>query len=157
MRAREFIFEKKMISKGEMQGHTYSDGSHTKDKQGELRPEEKKTMGKVHRFAAGADRVYDLNRTMMAVASSDGKEMSHEPDETSWIGRANMAAPYTEEENEMLHHAYKHLNMPVQQAIDTYHEEPDDTNTDCAVPSAPEWSKVGEKELKEKNKKADSQ
>jgi len=52
------------------------------------------------------DRIYDLNRLMMAVASSDGInpiEMNAE----SWVGKHNTAHPYTKEEQDMLILAYK--------------------------------------------------
>lgn len=52
------------------------------------------------------DRLYDLNRLMMAVACSDGInpiEMNAE----SWVGKHNTAHPYTEEEQNMLKLAYK--------------------------------------------------
>jgi hypothetical protein len=52
------------------------------------------------------DRIYDLNRLMMAVASSDGInpiEMNAE----SWVGKHNTAHPYTKEEQDMLTLAYK--------------------------------------------------
>ena len=52
------------------------------------------------------DRFYDLNRLMMAVASSDGInpiEMNAE----SWVGKHNTAHPYTKEEQDMLKLAYK--------------------------------------------------
>jgi hypothetical protein len=52
------------------------------------------------------DRIYDLNRLMMAVACSDGItpiEMSAE----SWVGKHNTAHAYTKEEQDMLTMAYK--------------------------------------------------
>lgn len=52
-----------------------------------------------------ADRIYELNRIMMAAASTDGTflpDMDHE----SWAGRHDIAAPYTQEENDMLKMAY---------------------------------------------------
>jgi hypothetical protein len=52
------------------------------------------------------DRLYDLNRLMMAVASSDGVnpiEMNAE----SWVGKHNTTHPYTEVEQDMLKLAYK--------------------------------------------------
>jgi hypothetical protein len=52
------------------------------------------------------DRMYDLNRLMMAVASSDGInpiDMNAE----SWVGKHNTAHPYTKEEQDMLILAYK--------------------------------------------------
>ena len=54
-----------------------------------------------------ADRVYELNRVMMAVASSDGRSpLSPEIDSESWAGRNNIAVPYTEIEQEMLKQAW---------------------------------------------------
>lgn len=52
------------------------------------------------------DRLYDLNRLMMAVASSDGVTPI-EMDSESWAGKHNTAHPYTKEENDMLKLAYK--------------------------------------------------
>lgn len=53
-----------------------------------------------------ADRVYELNRVMMAVAQTDG---TNDPviDSESWSGRNNIAAPYTKVEQDMLKKAYK--------------------------------------------------
>jgi hypothetical protein len=53
-----------------------------------------------------ADRVYELNRIMMAAASTDGTFVPN-IDGESWAGRYNIAAPYTQEENNMLLMAYK--------------------------------------------------
>lgn len=52
------------------------------------------------------DRLYDLNRLMMAVAISDGVSPI-EMDSESWSGKHNTAHPYTKEENDMLKLAYK--------------------------------------------------
>jgi len=62
-----------------------------------------------------ADRVYELNRVMMAVASTDGSFVP-ELDGESWSGRNNVAAPYTKQEQEMLEKAYqaigsKHIDI----------------------------------------------
>ena len=58
------------------------------------------------RDAKFADRVYELNRVMMAVASTDGTFVP-EIDSESWSGRNNIAAPYTREEQDMLKKAYQ--------------------------------------------------
>lgn len=73
------------------------------------------TVG-LHKFrdAQFADRVYELNRIMMAVASTDGTFVP-ELDGESWAGRNNIAAPYTQEEQDMLKKAY--------QAIGSHHED----------------------------------
>lgn len=61
-----------------------------------------------------ADRVYELNRIMMAVASTDGTFVP-ELDGESWSGRHNVAAPFTREEQAMLKKAY--------QAVGSHHED----------------------------------
>lgn len=62
----------------------------------------------LHKFRDGkaADRVYELNRIMMAAASTDGTFVP-EIDGESWSGRYNVATPYTQEEQNMLMMAYK--------------------------------------------------
>jgi len=61
-----------------------------------------------------ADRVYELNRIMMAVAQTDG---TTDPvvDGESWSGRNNVAAPYTKVEQDMLNKAFK--------AVGSHHED----------------------------------
>ena len=53
-----------------------------------------------------ADRIYELNRVMMAVASTDGTFVP-DIDQESWSGRHDIAAPYTKEEADMLKQAFK--------------------------------------------------
>lgn len=53
-----------------------------------------------------ADRVYELNRIMMAVASTDGTFLP-DMDGESWAGRYNIATPYTKIEQDMLKKAYQ--------------------------------------------------
>jgi hypothetical protein len=57
------------------------------------------------------DRIYDLNRVMMAVASTDGKTIPDLSSE-SWVGKNNTAHPYTEVEQDMLKIAYKAAGIP---------------------------------------------
>lgn len=54
-----------------------------------------------------ADRVYELNRVMMAVAAADGiNPLAPEVDSESWAGRNNLAFPYTDAEQKMLKAAF---------------------------------------------------
>jgi len=53
-----------------------------------------------------ADRVYELNRVMMAAASTDGTFVP-DLDGESWAGRHDVAAPYTQQEADMLKKAYQ--------------------------------------------------
>lgn len=52
------------------------------------------------------DRIYELNRVMMAAATTDGTFVPS-IDSESWVGRENVAAPYTKEEQDKLKMAYK--------------------------------------------------
>lgn len=87
MRAREFIAEQKV---------------------GDISTRQSAATVGLNKFrdAQFADRVYELNRVMMAVAQTDG-EIDPTIDGESWAGRHNVAAPYTEIEQKMLEKAYK--------------------------------------------------
>jgi len=66
----------------------------------------------LHKFqdVDGRDRVYELNRVMMALAQANGNfgaDDGIDLDSESWIGTSNMAVPYTELEANMLKAAYK--------------------------------------------------
>ena len=86
MRANEFVVEasgkiSKRLDNATIGLNTFIDGDHT-------------------------DRVYELNRVMMATAATDGTFVPDVDDE-SWVGRNNLAAPYTKQEQDMLKMAYK--------------------------------------------------
>jgi hypothetical protein len=57
------------------------------------------------RDPSGFDRIYELNRVMMAVAMADGSGAPLDIDTESWAGRYNTAHPYTDEEAAMLKQA----------------------------------------------------
>jgi len=76
-------------------------------KTGQLKKYQRYATKGLHKFRDEtlADRLYELNRIMMAAAATDGTfipDMDHE----SWAGRYDIAAPYTVEENNMLKMAY---------------------------------------------------
>ena len=80
------------------------------------------------------DRQYDLNRLMMAVASSDGINPIDMPAE-SWVGKHNTTHPYTKEEQDMLKLAYKAAGLQYKDLNngDMDSEEVSDTNTQSTV------------------------
>jgi hypothetical protein len=80
----------------------------TEDTVGKISKRNQNATVGLNKFRDGqfADRVYELNRVMMAVASTDGTFVP-ELDGESWSGRNNIAAPYTKQEQEMLEKAYK--------------------------------------------------
>jgi hypothetical protein len=62
----------------------------------------------LHKFRDSefSDRVYELNRVMMAAATTDGTFVP-DLDGESWSGRHNVSAPYTQAEQDMLIKAYQ--------------------------------------------------
>jgi fatty-acid desaturase len=80
------------------------------------------------------DRIYDLNRLMMAVACSDGINPIEMPAE-SWVGKHNTAHPYTQEEQDMLNLAYKAAGLEYKDLNkgDLDSEELKSTNTQSIV------------------------
>jgi hypothetical protein len=88
----------------------------TEDRVGKMSKRLNQATVGLHKFRdmAFADRVYELNRIMMAVASTDGTFVP-DLDGESWAGRNNVAAPYTPEESDMLKKAY--------QAIGSHYED----------------------------------
>ena len=95
MRAHEFITE---------QSHGTRAGKVSKRQQ-------QSTVG-LNVFAISQyDRTYDLNRVMMAVASTDGETIP-DIEQESWVGKQNTAHPYTKVEQDMLKIAYKAAGIP---------------------------------------------
>lgn len=81
-----------------------------------------------------ADRIYELNRVMMAAASTDGTFVP-DLDAESWSGRHDVAAPYTKEEAEMMKRAYE--------ATGAWHQDLNDGDLDSEeVPSTNKNSPV---------------
>ena len=116
MRAKEFIVEFK-------NDQVTNKGSLSKRQQ-------QSTKG-LHVFTdTNFDRIYMLNRVMMAVASADGIEKPV-MDGESWAGKRNTAHPYTDVEHKMLKHAYDAVGIPHNDLNDGDLEskELDDTNT----------------------------
>lgn len=88
------------------------------------------------------DRIYMLNRVMMAVASADGLE---KPvlDGESWAAKRNTAHPYTDVEHKMLKHAYQAVGVPFKDLNkgDLKSKELEVTNTQSPVKPFKGWKK----------------
>jgi hypothetical protein len=86
------------------------------------------------RHVTGGDRVYELNRVMMAVASTDGTFVP-DIDQESWSGRNNIAVPYTEQEQEMLEKALQAVGSKFEDLNhgDYYSQEVESTNRTSPV------------------------
>ena len=88
------------------------------------------------------DRIYMLNRVMMAVASADGIE---KPvlDGESWAAKRNTAHPYTDVENQMLKHAYQAVGVPHKDINkgDTKSKELDVINKQSPIKPFKGWKK----------------
>lgn len=91
MRASEFVFE---------------------GGRGKLTNRQRLSTRGLHTFSnTNYDRGYDLNRVMMAVASTDGMTIP-DLDRESWNAKLNTAHPYSEIEADMLKMAYKAVGLP---------------------------------------------
>lgn len=92
----------------------------------------------------GVDRVYNLNRVMMAAARADGrsKKGNNTPEE-SWVGKNNVARPYTEEEHNMMHQAFATIDSKHTHTIPDHRSlELDSTNKTSPV-AKPKRNKYG--------------
>jgi hypothetical protein len=94
------------------------------EKQGKLHKDQSGPMKTAVAFRdQGVDRLYNLNRVMMAAAMADGKSRTPvEMDASSWIEKNNTVHPYTDEEHNMIHQAFG--------AVDSnYHSEVSDPHS----------------------------
>jgi hypothetical protein len=67
------------------------------------------TVG-LNKFSDVSDRVYELNRVMMAVASTDGTFVP-DIDNESWVGHMNVSMPYTDVEQNMMEKAFQAVGI----------------------------------------------
>ena len=75
----------------------------------------------------GTDRVYNLNRIMMASAMHDGQsDHAVEMDEASWVEKNNMARPYTEVEHNMMKGAFKTIKSEYHHTSQDHRSREDD-------------------------------
>ena len=89
------------------------------------------------RDVGGYDRVYHMNRLMMAMAMHDGKG-KHTVDmpAESWVEKYNTTHPYTDEEHNMVQGAMKTVPTDKQTVQKrTKSSEPDDTYKVSPVPA----------------------
>jgi hypothetical protein len=114
MRAKEFITEKRV---------------------GKIAKRHQQSTRGLHVFAnSNYDRTYDLNRVMMAVATTDGTFVP-KIDQESWAGKFNTAHAYTETEADMLKKAYKAAGIDYKDLNNGDHEsrELDSTNSKSPI------------------------
>jgi hypothetical protein len=101
-------------------------------KKGTLRSDLKSTLNRSNKFATANDRFYDLNRVMMAAASTNGIDVP-EMDSESWIGKSNLAMPFTKEEDAMIKKACKAAKTNITNIVNTPSHEPKDTDNKSPV------------------------
>ena len=88
------------------------------------------------RDVGGYDRVYHLNRMMMAMAMHDGKDKKPvDMADSSWVEKYNTAHPYTDEEHNMVAGAMKTIPTDHKTAQKrTKSKEPDDVHKISPTP-----------------------
>lgn len=113
------------------------------ESRGELKSRQRFAMRGLNKFTDGKkwNSDYTLYRLGLALASTDGKTMP-EVDEESWVGKWKLTAPYSKEEQDMLHLAYK--------AVDAEHE--DMNHGDMRSQEGPTINKTSPLPAKKKNK-----
>jgi hypothetical protein len=109
----------------------------TEAKMGKISKRQQQSTRGLHVFAKKMDtydKLYDLNRLMIAVACSDGVNPI-KMDAESWVGKHNTAHAYTKEEQAMLNMAYKAAGLEYIDLnnSDLDSEELSDTNTQSIV------------------------
>jgi len=84
----------------------------------------------------GTDRIYNLNRIMMAAAMHDGhSDHAVEMDEASWVEKNNVARPYTEQEHRMMKGAFKTIKSSAHHTVKDHRSKEDNTtHKQSAVP-----------------------
>ena len=87
------------------------------------------------RDIGGYDRIYHMNRLMMAMSMADGKSKDAvEMDSASFVEKYNTVHPYTEEEYNMYMSAIKTVPTDKKEAVPySKSKEPKDTNTKSLV------------------------
>jgi hypothetical protein len=92
----------------------------------------------------GIDRVYNLNRVMMAAAQADGKTVKAlDCPEQSWYGKMNVARPYTEEEHKMMRSAFKTIDSEVEHSIPDHRSLELDSVNKSSPTATPKKNKYG--------------
>jgi hypothetical protein len=124
MRAKEFVHEGK---KGTMHSH------HVAAAQG------------AYKFRDdGTDRIYNLNQIMKATAMADGKSTKAlDMNDESFVGKNNMAYPYTEVEHNMMRQAFNTVSGTHAHDLIRDHSssEPNDTHKVSPINSFKGFSK----------------
>lgn len=113
------------------------------------------------RDVGGYDRVYHLNRVMMAAAAADGISTRAIPDfeQESWIEKYNTAFPYTEADNNMIASALNTVDSEFDNVskFEQSHEPPYIYNKSPVLAKPPiQLLKKGEKPKKMKTLKRDN-
>lgn len=87
------------------------------------------------RDTGGYDRIYHLNRIMMAMAMADGKSQDAvDMDNASFAEKYNTVHPYTEQEYNMFVSATKTIPTDKKDVVPySKSKEPEDTNTKSLV------------------------
>jgi hypothetical protein len=87
------------------------------------------------RDIGGYDRIYHMNRLMMAMSMADGKSKDAvEMDNASFVEKYNTVHPYTEEEYNMYMSAIKTVPTDKKEVVPySKSKEPEDTNTKSLV------------------------
>jgi hypothetical protein len=98
----------------------------------DLAPDHASTSTGIERVrdVGGYDRIYHMNRMMMAMAMADGKSVKAvDMPQSSWYEKYNTIHPYTDEEYKMYKSATKTIDSESQEVVPkSKSKEPNDVN-----------------------------
>lgn len=123
MRAQEFIFE---------------------NKKGKVPRRHKAAQPGGYKFMDdGTDRIYHLNQIMKAAAMSDGGKNPIVMNDESFVGKHNVAYPYSELEHNMMNQAFKSVSPTHAHSLirDHHSKETDDTHKISPVQARRDYRK----------------
>lgn len=112
---------------------------------GKLRTSTANAMHKTHAFGDGykTNGTYNFYRVGLAAAMADGSDKKLDIDDRTWFATNNVAVPYTEQEHDMLHQAFKTIKTNVDTIVSDHRsQEPETVNTK-SITAKPRRNKYG--------------
>jgi len=127
MRAKEFVQEGRPGRKGELRNSTA------------------RAMHKTHAYGDGyhTNGTYNFYRVGMAAAMADGSDNKLDIDDRTWAHSNNVAVPYTEQEHDMMHQAFKSINTNVDNIVKDHRSLEPETVNRTSPTAKPKRNKFG--------------
>jgi hypothetical protein len=114
-------------------------------KKGQLRKSTAKAMHRTHAYGDGyhTNGTYNFYRVGMAAAMADGSGNKLDIDDRTWAHSNNVAVPYTEQEHDMMHQAFKAINTNVDNVVKDHRSLEPETVNRTSPTAKPKRNKFG--------------